>query len=409
MKKIISLAFVFAFLLIFISCQNVPVTPKATKSGKLCYSSSTYHPSIETETRILLANGGKLFYYSKVDGESYVFCFNPLCQHTSKENCLATKFLRVNAMTNTIAYNDENSRFYALRGQKIYSFSFDASDVKLEYSLGSDGEMSSSFYDPSLVRNIRCAGDYVFFMYKNDYSGHEQIYRLDTKSGKLAAMTSGEDEWVLGYEVADGYIYYKTFDSKIIRYFTADFDFENKKEVTDPIYPTSPGVSMGVYDGKLFYERAPEGVFSIDLLTSEKKLISSDEKVKQAQIMSVTYDGIYFITPENTVIGKKTDDFVDKETQATSLYNRVYKLGFDGNISVVFDMPKSDIQNLNVFEDCAIVSFGNIYYEDENGHIEAKSLVFVLFEISEDGLFVNPKLIGNYADDAELIECLKGL
>ena len=74
MKKLIAFIIIISTLAI-VSCGKKPddsVEPKPTKF----YSSETYHAAINMPSRVLLVQSGGLYYYSKVDGGSYRFCFS---------------------------------------------------------------------------------------------------------------------------------------------------------------------------------------------------------------------------------------------------------------------------------------------------------------------------------------------
>ena len=65
---------------------------------------------------------------------------------------------------------------------------------------------------------------------------------------------------------------------------------------------------------------------------------------------------------------------------------------------------------INFFENEVIINLFGITIENEKeDSISSKSNVFIICTISENGCFVNPKPIGNYAEDEELIEFLKRL
>ena len=405
MKKLIAFIIIISTLAI-VSCgkkPNDPVEPKPTKF----YSSETYHGAIDMPSRVLLVQSGGLYYYSKVDGGSYRFCFNPLCQHTFAENCPSRLFISSSSMPAIVAYSEETERVYLARGQKLYSTSFDASDLRLEFSLGEKGGIEEQRYDIDYIRWLRCYDKYLYFMYRNDNTGHEQVFRYDTSSKKIEEMTSGENEWVMGYEIADGYVYFKMLNSdNIITYVTADMDFKNRKTVDDPIYPTSGGVSMGVFDGKRFYERAPEGIFGIDPLTGEKELISDDPLVLGwAQVLAVKDDGIYFVSDEQTVVGKQYDAYMQQLRDVKQVYYKIYRLSFDGKMQCVLNMPRGYIQSMNFVEDGVIVNFMS-YYVGNAENLSQNGYLFVHFEIDDDGSFINPKPIGNWADNAAIIEAL---
>ena len=83
-----------------------------------------------------IGDGPKLtYYYSKADGNAYVYCYDPLCDHT-KYTCLGNP-----QKDHTGWFFNQtffiNNRFYAIDAYgKIYSFAFDGTDKKLEYDAG---------------------------------------------------------------------------------------------------------------------------------------------------------------------------------------------------------------------------------------------------------------------------------
>ncbi|MBQ0126146.1 MAG: hypothetical protein KBS59_07500, partial [Clostridiales bacterium] len=189
---------------------------------------------------------GKLIYYNKVDGNSYKFCFDPLCSNVYPEGKCPYVMIAPTPLASTIVYCEKNARFYAARGQKICSMGFDAGEIKTECSLGEDGNLNSVDYDRNYIKNLRCAGDYLFFLYKDDVTGHNKLMRYSIKKGDLVPLTSAENEWMIGYEIADGYIFCKMLDeNNNIVFYTADYDFDNLHIVSDPINPNSFGSSMG--------------------------------------------------------------------------------------------------------------------------------------------------------------------
>lgn len=409
MKKYISLLFVFAvFIISAVSCGK---TPAAHIQTEKYFASETYHSAVETESRVLLVQSGALYYYSKADGQSYRFCFNPLCQHTVNDNCTSILFNRSDSMSSTVAYSNELSRFFIVRGQKIYSMSFDASDLKLECSLGEKGDISEFLYHSNDIYRIRSYSSYIYFIYKNNKTGHNQVFRLNVKNSKLEEMTSGKKEWAIGYEIADGYIYLKMLDEdNIIRYYTTDMDFNNKKQVKNPIDDSDMGVSMGLYDGKFFYSKGTDGIYSIDPISDTKTRVCGDFVPEMwDQIMAVDKNGICLIKQRKAVAGKKLDSRTGELIDITTDWNNIVKVSFNGQMEYLLDMPKIQMQNMNFVDDGAIVFCSNVYLnENKKGVTEVKSGVFLHFDLDENGKFVNPRPIGNYAEDEELIEYLKG-
>ena len=394
MKRVICLIIVAASLFL-VACGKKP-TPKTENKTEL-YSSSMMHAAVELSSRVILAQNGGLWYYSKVDGESYRFCFNPLCQHKFADKCPSALFWHTHSLTSQLVYCEENNRVYVARGQKIYSMSFDASDLRLECSLGENGDISESFYDMTFIRNLRCYKKYVYFIYNNDTTGNLQVVRLDTVSKKTEEMTSAETEHIMAYEIANGYIYFKSVSiDNAIGYYISDFDFKNRKKVDDPINPTSLGMTMEVYDGKYFYGKNDKGLYAFNPISSEKIFISSDKRIVPDGMITAVHEGYAFFMPYNP----------DGDR---AIYSSVYRVSQNGIIDEVLDFPECYILSLNFVSDGVIINFFSIDFKvDENEKQIQKSNGFIHFEIADDGKFVNPRPIGNFADDTELIEYLKG-
>lgn len=404
MKRIISILLALSTLLL-VSCG----APRKVENKAAPFASATYHRVIEAPSRVLLADA-KLYYYSKADGESYPFCFNPLCQHTFNENCPSVLFGGSKSVTGQMVYCDETGRFFFARGQKIYSMSFDASDIKLECSLGEDGDVSQKMYDKNLIKSMRSYGRYVYFMFTNAETGHAQILRLDSKTSKLKEMTSGETEWVIAYEIADGYVYFKiTTSDNLMNYYTADLDFNNKKVISDPVYP-SDALVIGLYDGKWFYERTPKGLVKFDPLTEEKVLVSGDpEFLKFAQILAVNERGVYFTYDEIKNVGK---EYISAYGEYRDVFLSGTKIGVlqkDGVIEEVFDLKTGEVFSINFIDGGVVIYCTAMCIESTDGTLKQKPNVFILFDTDENGNFINPRPIGNYAEDEELIEYLKRL
>ena len=424
MKKCfcILIAFVTLFL---VSCGETPVMPTQTEAMEnptpkaAPITSASHYAAVESPSRILLFHTSTLWYYSKADGKSYRFCFNPLCQHSIKENCSARWFMSHDCRKDGCVYSEKYNRFFFSRGQNIYSSSFDASDFKLEYSFGENGKILSSFQTIELftynfyIRRMLVHEDYIYFIRTNADTGRWQLVRFNIKNRKVDEMTSADNEWVLGYEIADGYIYLKTFDSNnVIRHYTTDLDLKERKLVPNPIYFDNPGVSLGLYDGKYFYEELANGkeLYKINPLTGEKSLIVKDERLTgNADLLCVREnDGIYVVAENIVSMGWLTDDIQGTHDVGTSC-NNIWRISFDGEFTKVLDFPRGEIETMNFVDDGVIIHFGHIYHKEINvEEPEAAVYVFVLFEIDENGMFVNPKPIGNYAENEDLITLFEG-
>lgn len=453
MKKLIAFALIIVTLAIsFASCEgeNTPeattysyytskITPIATEPDTtggtstttptnepsqtlVSVASSRYHGVVEARSRILLFQPGTLYYYSKADGESYPFCFNPLCQHTFKENCTARSFMSHRSTNDGFCvYSEKYNRFYFARGQNIYSSSFDASDFKLEISFGENGKIGESLSDREslnydfAISNLRIYDDYIYFRRSNNDNGKYQMLRYNIATHKYEELTSADDEWILGYEIADGYIYFKTFDADfVVKYYTTDFDFKERKEVPNPVNDASANPFMGLYFNGYFYERLSgmeDGeLYKINPLTGEKVLIVKDERLSHdsSETLCVNKDGVYFSAWESAATGIVEDDIQGRHEVGTT-HNNIWRISFDGEFTKVLDFPRGEIETMNFVNGGVIIHFSRIYHKEINvEYPDVVGNIYVLFEIDDNGHLVNPKSIGNSADNEDLIALFEG-
>ncbi len=400
MKKLIALLIVISTLLL-VSCGTEPVvtTDETTTANSEItvgiYAASFRHPAIEMKSRVLLAGQtGKLYYYSKADGESYPFCFNPLCQHTYQERCPSILFNHQYASQSQVYYNKFDNRVYAARGQQIYSMSFDASDVRLECSLGERGKIEySGFYASTDITELKAYENYLFFMYNNEITGKTQIYRYDMNKRSLKEMTSATDEWVEWFMIANGYIYVKSLNGDdstgyTENYYTTDYDFENIHYVDTDIEPK-------VYDGEYFYIIKNGEMIAFNPITEEKKIIQTTIDSDAQPLILAVQDGCAYYLPFS-VPGKPGFE-----------YSKVCRTSMTGETEMIFDLPGSMINGMNFVSDGVIMFLYSLNMTDANGNsLGADSMFFIHCDIAEDGKFVNPKPIGHKADDEALVEFL---
>ena len=92
---------------------------------------------INLPSRVVFESGGKTVYYSKTDGKTYVYCLDPLCNH-SDGKCLAQPTAPDMPGINFTGTKFVNNRFWCTATflGKIVSFHFDGTDMKVEYDAG---------------------------------------------------------------------------------------------------------------------------------------------------------------------------------------------------------------------------------------------------------------------------------
>ena len=152
MKKRI-FGFVLAWILIFMLF--------ACNSAGSAISFDTSHVNyplrrdiVDSPTRVLYLENGWLRYYNKLDGGTYPFCFDSLCNHDYFEGFCTSNLFVGGSMAGNLAYSAYDNRFYFLRGHKFCSMSFDGSDVRIEHSFGETGNPYEMDYELGVLADI---------------------------------------------------------------------------------------------------------------------------------------------------------------------------------------------------------------------------------------------------------------
>ncbi|MBQ0125627.1 MAG: hypothetical protein KBS59_04795 [Clostridiales bacterium] len=117
-------------------------------------------------------------YYSKIDGEMYVFCFDPLCDHRS-HTCIAN--MLSNRREDSVNYY-LNNRLYFIYDNVLYSCSNIATDLRKEFDMSENIEMFTD--NSNAIGSIFSDGISLLIELVN--SGGRRIwYRYDTSSRKM--------------------------------------------------------------------------------------------------------------------------------------------------------------------------------------------------------------------------------
>ena len=306
-----------------------------------------------------------LCYYSKADKESYVYCFDPLCDH---EKCSAASVLI--SMTTYC-----NGGFYAINLKELYSFSFDGTEKKkIELHEDFDGY---TFWDIDSY-------DIYVYIEAVTQTGEKCFLQLNTKTGDIIALDKKNINIKFFY---NGKIYgYR--DGKSIR---CDLSFENIEEYEFPF------LQYDLVEGDTFIGTASEtimengqyiscydGIKTYDLETKEETLIQTDVIGHEvSEILYVDENYFYFTANDPVLIGKSA---ISPEND---YYNysggKLYRVNRDGsNCICIYDNPKIEILGAAVIcedtillyaRECGVVS-GNAQSWNESIYIG---------EINEDG------------------------
>ena len=391
---------------------------------------------VETPTRVILP-GVDFSYYNKLDNERYVFCFDPLCDH-STWSCVANIFY----CARECVYSPYTKRIYMEREDTLFSMKFDGSDIRIEISFGDVG--SDITKDPvrtgdafGRIENLQQYDNYLYFVYptsiKKDNSdyGYEffwSLFRYNLKTKKLENLSENVghiSNYFYSFALTKDKIYFNDLTAdRGIRLFSSNLDMTDIKEV-DIENSEKIIVSNAIFDGENFYSAITEykkeeitgtsptaESYQIVCFDPETKIITeiseksyvADNNAGRINIFSVTDEYIYYTIDDPFYIGTyKT------RTGENSVYNSrhtLYRIRKDGSDKkVVYEgLTSKDpkviscgLRNLYIIsgEKKAIAIIITNQYSapkmSPNGYesVDWQRSFYVSFDIDDNGNFVN--------------------
>ena len=338
MKKLFAL--LLAFTLLFLTaCNNNPAASTTTGTGAdnsqnagtvnelelkdmiVCNDNKGW---IDLPSRIVYHQNGQNYYYSKVDGQSYVYCFDPLCNHEGGD-CLANP-----ANSQILGWLFEytlfiNDRFYTQTPYgKIVSYAFDGTDMRIEYDAG---------YDPKMVNQIGWTsnpvafGSYIYINQRKDEEGKPNTLRFNTETGEMENLTKKTGNYILPYYFYNGVLYGR--DSRWL-WVKSDIDLNSCEEIEKfQIFNISHG-------SRFFYEAQDDewntvGIAVGDMKTGESEVLTNETIGidHPAYIFCVDEDYIYFYQQESIYLG---EILIKGELKPTTKGNNgsIYRINHDG-------------------------------------------------------------------------------
>ena len=297
-----------------------------------------------------------VFYYSKADGKAYVYCFDPLCDHTDY-TCLGNPASNHSGWwyySSTFFIND---RFYsANRHGQIYSFAFDGSDKKLEYDAGYEiEEYAGMIRNDDYWGGIVNFGPYLYIeSYDEENAGCRLRFNVETK-----VMDKVE------FEIAPRFFYNGMFygvglgKATLETFYKGDMNF---KEVE--LLGTS--VSMKSYSGdsapghiilqSVSNERHEPtdpveilGTSIYNLKTEERTFFSNEDLGLEGNpaFICATDQYFYFYESKKVALGTvvvETGSGPFEKTSYKSNPGKLYRMDLDGsNIVCVYDNPEYEL------------------------------------------------------------------
>ena len=389
-----------------------PVTPPAVQAWYPIDSGMT-----ETPARVLYLDVFQLCYYNKIDGNCYVFCFDPLCMHQNMQKCISYRFFMWMVAGQNIEYSDYNGRLYVLRGQKIYSLRSDGSDVRLECSFGERGDWNdnSSFGDTESLQDMTLQGRYLYA--ENVFYQDKRIvatlvcYNLET--GEVRTLEVGESEEYGDYFVGEDclYVSFYPLDSIEQEWYRMDPTLTTREQIEETDFFAEAHSMRALFDGRTlcFVEyREDQNADGSSVDYGEIKLYdfeSGEQKVlyeREAQhassikLLAMTEESIYFTVYDPLYLGTYMDSRTGRETVYTNNYHQIYRMDRDGgNLTIIMDDISCEVDEI-ILLDSKILIYGHICQEIEGSH-SAKKVSNMMATLDEDGMVTSiQEKINNY-------------
>ena len=410
MKKLFAL-FLACTMLFLTACNQTP--PNETTSGnpqlqerpkdselKDTIIRNGYSNFIDLPSRILFeyivpGEDEYTFYYSKADGKAYVYCFDPLCDHSGK--CLA------NPRDDKNIFHSEfrstffiNNRFYVVADYgQIFSMAFDGSDIRIEYGEESYNPLDINYYLWS--QNYRAYDKYIYISTHVDENEKYNVLRFNTETKEMENLTEKTGNFMNVGFFYNGEIY--GGDIRGLNWFKADLEMKNMESIE--VLPISTQ-----FDGSVFWNSKFEridsktknylGLESYDMKTGETKLFTNEmlglEEDYRYSILCVDENYVYFkqYREEQILIGTRPPAANGRINKVYSNETgKLYRMKHDGTeCTLIYDNPNFEFKSLE-----AVVCRNKLIFQGQEYATGADGYLFYTFggmlvgTMGEDGKF----------------------
>ncbi|MBQ2989377.1 MAG: hypothetical protein IJD59_09755 [Clostridia bacterium] len=431
MKKTFALFLVFACLFLTACNQNPPVGPgtsggtdatgESVSSDKPAGSDQPQDPAgsvpkdmivchvpngyIDLPSRVMFEMGvasGKIYnvYYSKADGETYPYCFDPLCDHSGGK-CLAypSSWELGSFYPDTTCFI--NDRFYLSSNSlgKIVSFHFDGTDMKIEYDAGYQrGDIPNGPWTP----NIEVYGSYIYLDQREAASedGKKHLLRFNTETKEMEDLTEKTGNYIWPSFFYNGEMYGQDTVWNCMKASPDLTVCETAEEFR---------FSPFFYGSKFMYPVQDEkyntlGIGCYDVETGEEKMLSNEAlgipEGGVATMIAMDENYIYYVNNQKLLVGYTLHP---KTGAKISVYKyndgKIFRANHDGTGAACIyddpDMTYNDSQAI-VFDGKNIIIHGNSYCAVEGeteGLVKQCDAGYYVGTFREDGTIGEWKLI----------------
>lgn len=399
-KKVLAAMLMLLYMGIFCSCGESGYT-ETTQTGTEIQSTATIHniysQFVETPTRLLYLDAGYLYYYNKLDGENYYFCFDPLCKHN--EECISAKFEKMDFFR-PIRYCAENNRFYAIMGTDFVSMSFDASDLKILHSFGNENALNDRVYGTNMLKYLELYDGYAYMTVEDANTGDRKLYRYDFKTETMINLMENSEiiDHMDYFTINDEKIYFWAASDDNVAFYQADINLNNIQKLSDQFtgnYNTCIFDEDKIYmmrdTRKLINSKSTivsDAIVYYDLETNKENILCTLNYDVRATLHSVTSQYIYYTVQEDIFLGYQELRYSGPKA-VYNQYPRVYRYDYQtGNVTVVLDDVLSETRYMYLSEDYVMIK-GKLFEIDEDGAVDHDGNCIILADIDENGMFIN--------------------
>ena len=343
----------------------------------------------ETPTRLIYrSNAGQMMYYNKLDGGVYPLCFDPVCKHSNR--CVSRK---INSFS-PIRYDETENRLYAFYEDNLFSMSFDASDVRIEFSAGL-AENTHWF----VFGALELYNGYAYFTMQDLEAETYSLYRLHLKTKKLENLTENTDFTdIIEFTISeDGRLYlWSRKEDYSSDFYRADLELTNIEKlpymdwnsyfIGDYIYAAETEHIEGL-------EYWLKGVNAHNMKTGEiTPVFELNQEGNGLRIMVMTDRYVYYQIESRIVIGQRKSGLGNVYDVNSDRYN-IYRYDREtGEHLQVYYNLYSDIEWIYLMEDSVVID-GMTYYS-KGDYWDYYGCRWIA-DIDENGMFVNVREISD--------------
>ena len=321
--------------------------------------------------------------------ELYLTCQDPECDHTNDKTCISLIFgytRMYSSYFQNFVYCEYNSKFYIPRGQQIFSYKADGTDLTLEYSFGDMGALSKPTYLNNYFYQLTAYENYIYFVYAADDILYR--YNVDTKT----LETIYEDYTCNFYVITEGGLLAECCryeGTTIVEEYIvmADADGKNAKKIEAfGMNKASNFINTAIYHDGIYYGSMSgetnqiAHIVAFDPQTSNIKTLATCTGHNRVNLLSVTDEMIYF----------NDNDFMSKEVWCIPISGGEPKLAFSPlsyHTGHKVYTPPYEKKNDESFY------LSDIYFLSEDkviiGGMDYEYVPMYIADVKEDGTFTN--------------------